>query len=59
MIRVPETCEIGTNELIGTNPANIAPAFARLLSGNWKKGGIHELWDSKAAERIVEILREL
>lgn len=53
MIRVPETCEIVTNELIGTNPANIAPAFATLLSGNWKKGGIHELWDSKAAERII------
>ena len=55
----PETCEIGTNELIGTNPNNIAPAFNTLLSGNWKKGGIPELWDGKAAERIVEILREL
>lgn len=52
----PETCEIGTNELIGTNPNNIAPAFATLLSGNWKKGGIPELWDGKAAERIVDIL---
>ena len=55
----PETCEIGTNELIGTNPDNIAPAFNTLLSGNWKKCGIPELWDGKAAERIVEILREL
>jgi hypothetical protein len=36
----PETCGIGTNELIGTNPDNIAPAFNVLLSGNWKKGGI-------------------
>lgn len=55
----PETCEIGTNELIGTNPDNIAPAFATLLSGNWKKGDIPELWDGKAAERIVEILMGL
>ena len=55
----PETCEIGTNELIGTTPDNIAPAFNTLLSGNWKKGGIPELWDGKTAERIVEILREL
>jgi UDP-N-acetylglucosamine 2-epimerase (non-hydrolysing) len=55
----PETCEIGTNELIGTNPDNIAPAFGTLLSGNWKKGGIPELWDGKAAERIVEVLRGL
>ena len=53
-----ETCEIGTNELIGTNPNNIAPAFNTLISGNWKKGGIPELWDGKAAERIIaEIIK--
>ncbi len=55
----PETCEIGTNELIGTNPDNIAPALNLLLSGKWKKGGIPELWDGKAAERIVNILASL
>ena len=49
----PETCTIGTNELIGTNPAAIPPAFEKLFSGNWKKGGIPELWDGKTAERIV------
>ena len=55
----PKTCEIGTNELIGTNPDNIAPAFAILLSGNWKKGVIPELWDGKAAERIIAELIKL
>ena len=55
----PETCEIGTNELIGTNPYNIAPAFTTLLYGNWKKGGIPELWDGKAAERIIADLIKL
>ena len=49
----PETCTVGTNELIGTNPANIAPAFERLFAGQWKKGSIPELWDGKTAERIV------
>jgi UDP-N-acetylglucosamine 2-epimerase (non-hydrolysing) len=49
----PETCTIGTNELIGTNPAAVPPAFEKLFSGNWKKGGIPELWDGKTAERIV------
>lgn len=49
----PETCTIGTNELLGTDPKNIAPAFAKLFSGNWKKGSIPELWDGKTAERIV------
>lgn len=52
----PETITIGTNELIGTNPAAIKPALDMLFAGNWKKGGIPELWDGKAAERIVEIL---
>lgn len=55
----PETCEIGTNELIGTNPKAIAPAMQCLFDGNWKKGGIPELWDGHAAERIVEILQKL
>lgn len=49
----PETCTVGTNELIGTNPANIPPAFEKLLGGQWKKGGIPELWDGKTADRIV------
>ena len=49
----PETITIGSNELIGTNPKNIKPALDKLFSGNWKKSGIPELWDGKAAERIV------
>ncbi|MDO9152487.1 MAG: UDP-N-acetylglucosamine 2-epimerase (non-hydrolyzing) [Paludibacter sp.] len=55
----PETCTIGTNELIGTDPAAIKPALEKLFGGNWKKGGVPELWDGKTAERIVEILSEL
>lgn len=55
----PETCIVGTNELLGTNAGALVPAFEKLLSGNWKKGGIPELWDGKAAERIVKILGEL
>jgi len=52
----PETVTIGTNELIGTNPKNIAPAMEKLFSGKWKKGSIPELWDGRTAERIVETL---
>jgi UDP-N-acetylglucosamine 2-epimerase (non-hydrolysing) len=55
----PETCEIGTNELIGTNPDAIAPAMNTLLSGNWKEGSIPDLWDGKTAERITKILESL
>ncbi|MDA7509788.1 UDP-N-acetylglucosamine 2-epimerase (non-hydrolyzing) [bacterium] len=52
----PETVNVGTNELIGTNPERIPPAMERLLSVQWKKGVIPEKWDGKAAERIVEVL---
>ncbi len=55
----PETVEVGTNELIGTNPAAIKPALDKLFAGNWKKGSIPELWDGKAAERIVNHLIEI
>ena len=55
----PETCTVGTNELIGTNPAAIKPALDKLFAGEWKKGAIPELWDGHAAERIIEILSDL
>lgn len=55
----PETITVGTNELIGTDPAAIAPAMKKLFAGGWKKGGIPELWDGRAAERIVAHLLEM
>ena len=55
----PETCTVGTNELIGTNPTAVKPALDKLYAGEWKKGEIPELWDGHAAERIVEILANL
>ena len=55
----PETCTVGTNELIGTNPAAIKPALDKLFAGEWKKGAIPELWDGHTSERIIEILSSL
>ena len=55
----PETCTVGTNELIGTNPAAIKPALDKLFAGEWKKGAIPELWDGHTAERIISILEDL
>ncbi len=52
----PETCTIGTNELIGTNAAAIKPVLAKLFEGKWKQGKIPPLWDGKTSERIVDIL---
>lgn len=55
----PETCTIGTNELIGTNPDAIKPAMDKIMSGNWKKGSIPELWDGRAAIRIVKAIGQI
>ena len=55
----PETCTVGTNELIGTKPEAIKPALDKLFAGQWKKGAIPELWDGHTSERIVEILSEV
>jgi UDP-N-acetylglucosamine 2-epimerase (non-hydrolysing) len=52
----PETITIGTNELIGTDPTNIAPILDKLFEGNWKKGGIPPFWDGRAAQRIIQHL---
>lgn len=55
----PETVAMGTNELLGTDPAALAPALARLFDGAWKRGSIPELWDGQAAVRIVDHLERL
>ena len=55
----PETVTLGTNELIGTNPAAIAPALDKVFAGTWKTGSIPPLWDGKTGERIVAHLEAL
>src|SRR6202051_379012 len=55
----PETIALGTNELIGTDPARLKPALDRLFAGQWKQGSIPEMWDGKTSERIVAALERL
>ncbi|MDB5255488.1 MAG: UDP-N-acetylglucosamine 2-epimerase [Chitinophagaceae bacterium] len=52
----PETCTIGTNELLGSDPEALKKALHQLFAGQWKKGGIPPLWDGKASKRIVKEL---
>ena len=52
----PETCTVGTNMLIGTNPNAIKPALDTLFANEWKQGDIPTLWDGHTAERIIDIL---
>lgn len=55
----PETCEIGTNVLVGQNIELLDKAMRKLNAGEWQEGNIPELWDGKAAERIVSHLINL
>ncbi|HVT86771.1 MAG TPA: UDP-N-acetylglucosamine 2-epimerase (non-hydrolyzing) [Chitinophagaceae bacterium] len=55
----PETIAIGTNELAGTNPAALSKYLRQVVSGQWKRGSIPELWDGKTSERIVDALSSI
>lgn len=55
----PETCTVGTNKLVGTDPKNIKPALDELFAGKWQHGSVPEKWDGNAAERIVDIITRL
>lgn len=52
----PVTVEIGTNQLLGTNLKLAEKSALEVLNGKKKDGMIPEMWDGRAAERIVEIL---
>jgi UDP-N-acetylglucosamine 2-epimerase (non-hydrolysing) len=54
----PVTTKLGTNQVVGTDPATILQAYERAVNGAWRKLVIPPLWDGRAAERIVRILLE-
>lgn len=51
-----ETIHLGTNELVGTDPAKLKPYLQKIMRGEWKQYQGIPLWDGKTAERIVDIL---
>lgn len=55
----PETCDIGTNCLVGNDSKKITEAFQKLFSGSWQNGQIPELWDGNASNRIINHLLKI
>ncbi len=55
----PETINIGTNVLAGTDPEKLDLIFENLFQNKWKKGGVPKFWDGKSASRIVKKIIEL
>ena len=54
----PITAEIGSNQVVGTDPDKIIQAYRQVVDGNWRKPKIPPLWDGHAAKRILKILLE-
>jgi UDP-N-acetylglucosamine 2-epimerase (non-hydrolysing) len=55
----PVTVTLGTNYLVGTDLARVEERTLAILAGERKAGRVPELWDGKAAERIVEIIERV
>jgi UDP-N-acetylglucosamine 2-epimerase (non-hydrolysing) len=52
----PITVEMGTNRLVGTDPAAIRSAALEILRGRRPEPTRPPLWDGKAGERIADII---
>ena len=52
----PVTIDVGTNVLVGSDTELVVSEAKKIISGQSKKGQVPDLWDGKAAERIVSII---
>jgi UDP-N-acetylglucosamine 2-epimerase (non-hydrolysing) len=53
----PITVELGTNRVVGCDPARVTAAAREILSSSTERPArIPELWDGRAAERIISAL---
>ena len=55
----PITIEIGTNVLAGCDTNKILSYVEKINKNEWKSGKTPELWDGKAAQRIVKFIRNI
>ena len=52
----PVTVTRGTNRIVGTEPDAIYQSWRDVAERRWPEGSLPELWDGKAAARIVRVL---
>ena len=54
----PITASEGTNTVVGTDPDRILTCFRDIIRTGGKAGRVPELWDGRAAQRIVRIVND-
>jgi UDP-N-acetylglucosamine 2-epimerase (non-hydrolysing) len=52
----PVTITQGTNQLVGTKPENILKAAHEVLDSEYPANRVPDLWDGRAAARILDVL---
>ena len=55
----PETIEVGTNVLVGSDPKDLSNYINKMITNNWKKSAIPDKWDGKTGYRIIKIIDRL
>jgi len=54
----PVTVTRGTNTIVGSDPGHIVTETFAILDGKGKSGRVPELWDGRAAERVLNVLTD-
>ncbi len=55
----PSSITLGTNTLVPFEPEAVEGYIDQITEGSYKKGEVPPLWDGKATERIVAILKDI
>jgi len=55
----PETVDVGTNVLVGNSTKKLEANIKKIISGNWKKSQIPQLWDGNTGRRIIKVIQEI
>ena len=51
-----ETVSVGSNVLVGEDPAKLRETVRQMVAGEWKKCALPDRWDGRTAERILQVL---